>query len=237
MLEHGVRIGVLVVGGAGVDEQLQRQLQPLVARVQRADGRQRAAGRIAADGDARGVQAQRCPARAGQPVQRVPGVVHGGGKAPLRRQPVVERQHGGAALLAEHAAKGVVRFDAANGEAAAVRVQQHRQAGVVAGRDQARAQLKAVARGDVQVFHARQIGLGDVEHADGFGVRGLGVGRAQRVHGRVRRLRHALDQEAHGGGQAGVDVGGMVHERKRPLALVWKARAAIVFVDDAPCGA
>ena len=43
MLEHGVRIGVLVVGGAGVDQQLQRQLQALVARVQRTYRRQRAA--------------------------------------------------------------------------------------------------------------------------------------------------------------------------------------------------
>ena len=225
MREQRVRVGVLVVGGAGVDEQLQRQLQPRVARVHGADGRQRAAGRIAADGDARGIEAQRAAALARQPVQRVPGVVHRGGKAPFGRQAVVERQHGGAAGCAEHAAKGVVRFDAADGEAAAVGVQQHGEAGVSTGRDQARGQGVAVARRDAHLLHARQFGLGHVEHADGLGVGGLGLLRRQRVHGRVRRLRHALDQQAHGGGQAGVDVGRVIHDEiscQRPAGGRWQ---------------
>ena len=124
-----------------------------------ADRRQCATGRIAANGEARAIQPERCRALARQPVQRVPGVVHGGGEAVpgASRCPATARPR---RLLPRHAAHRVVRLDAADGEAAAVQVQQHRQASSVAGAHQARRLALPIARRDAQVLHAGQLGQG-----------------------------------------------------------------------------
>ena len=135
----GVRRGVLVRGAAGVEQQLQRQRQLHIARQDGADRSQCAACAVAAHRQPRHVCAQRA-ALCGQPLQRVPGV-------------------------GQFTAERVVRGNAANGEPAAMQVQQQRQAGIQAGRIQARCQCSAVACWNVKVFHARQVCLGHFQHA------------------------------------------------------------------------
>ena len=58
--------------------------------------------------------------------QGVEGIVDGGGKFVLRREPVIHRQHRALAVAREHPAQRVVRIDAAHREAAAVVVHQRR---------------------------------------------------------------------------------------------------------------
>ena len=69
----------------------------------------------------------------GNPLQCIPAVFMGGGEFELRRQPVVQRHHRAARQVGQSAAQAVVGGYVANGKAAAVQVQQHRQ-GVVGGR-------------------------------------------------------------------------------------------------------
>ena len=58
-----------------------------------------------------------------QPSQRRDGVLHRGGKGVLGRQPVVEREHGRARVVAQRAAEDVVGFDIADHAAAAMHEQ------------------------------------------------------------------------------------------------------------------
>jgi hypothetical protein len=160
----------------------------------------------------------------GQPLQRIPGIVAGGGELPFRRQAVVQRHHGAARLVGQAAAQLVVRVDAAHGKAAAVQIQQHRRRPALAlaytlclrlrlGRIQARGQQGAVAGGNLQLLHPRQRDLGDFQHA-GTGLIGrAGLLGRELVHMRAVGPCHAAQHIAHRGGQGvlGQEVGGVVH--------------------------
>ena len=205
--ETRVRGRVLVRRATGVEEHLQRQRQAGGARQDGVDGGQRAPGTVAAHRQARPVQAQlaRVP---GQPGQCVPGVVRCGRKAVLRRQPVVERQHGAAGQTRQLAAQRVVRGAAADGEAPAVQVQQHRQAGRGVGRHQAGAEQCAIARRNGELLGPRQLGARHLQDAGAQLVRGARLLRRECVQGRAPGARHALEHAAHLRRQArGVDVG------------------------------
>ena len=70
------------------------------------------------------------PQRSGmlrQPLQRIPGIVGRNGKLVFGCQPVINRHHGAARQVAELAAQHIVRGQAANGEATAMKKQQNRQ--------------------------------------------------------------------------------------------------------------
>jgi hypothetical protein len=193
----------LVRAGARVVQQLQRQRLADVTRMQGGDGGQRATGAVAPHGDAAAVQAQRA-GFAHQPGQRVPGVVHGGGKAVLRRQAIVHRDDGRAALRRQHATQHVVRGQVADGETAAVKVQQHGQrrgSALGLGGIQARANLRAVARGDLQLLHARQLRRRHIEQARCGIVGGACLRGGQAVERRALGTGHVLDQQARGGRQ------------------------------------
>ena len=197
---------VLVAGGAGVEQQLQRQWPAGVARGDGRDRGQRAARAVATDGDFCTVQAQRGRVFP-QPGQRVPGVVHGGGELPFGRQPVVQRHHRALGEMGQVAAQGFVRGDVADGEAAAVEVQQHRQRVVRRRSEQPGLERMAVARRKAQVLHAMQLVGRDVEHTCASFIGQPGLRRRQRVHGHMPGAGDAVDHAAHRGGQQGSGVG------------------------------
>ena len=117
-------------GGAGRDQQLQRQRQAGIPRQQCAHGSEGAAGTVAADGQARAVQTEVAVGLRMQPLQGGEAVVDRRRKAVLRSQPVGQCHHGHAAAQGQLTAQAVVRLQAADGEAAAMQIKQHRQPGV-----------------------------------------------------------------------------------------------------------
>jgi hypothetical protein len=190
-----VRGRVLVRGGAGVEQHLQRQRQARVARLM---------AHTAAS-----VPPALSPPTARRPASRprlapcfrderegVPRVVRCGRKLVRGRQPVVDRHHRAAALVAQHAAQRVVRADVADGEAATMKVHQHRQH-LGRRRIEPRGYREAVARGDAEVFDARQLGLGHFEHARAFFVGGLGLVGGELLERGMAGARHALDHAGH----------------------------------------
>ena len=108
--------------------------------------------------------------------------------------------------LAQHAAQRVVGRDAADREAAAVEVQQHRQA-LVRRRIEPRRQRMAVARGDSAKSSTRaSCGLGHFEHAGALLVGRLGLLGRQGVQRRMAGAGHAVDHAGHLGRQRGARV-------------------------------
>ena len=160
----GVRWRVLVGRATRVDQQLQRQRQARIARQDGIHRGQRAACTVAAHSQPCWVCAQGF-CMGCQPLQGIPRIVAGRGKAVLRRQPVVQRHHHAASKARQLAAKNVVRGNAANGEAAAMHVQQQWQPRVGAWCIQPGGHRMAIAGRDVQVFHPRQGCLGHLQHA------------------------------------------------------------------------
>ena len=84
------------------------------------DGREPAARAVAGNGDARRVEPHRFRF-AREPLKRGDGVLDRRGEGVLRREPVIEREHGRAGVVAERAAEDVVRADIAENAAAAMR--------------------------------------------------------------------------------------------------------------------
>lgn len=102
-------------------------------------------------------------AMGGQPLHSVPSVVKRGGELVLRCQPVGHRHHRAARMVAEASAQQIVRANAANGEAAPMKVHQGRQHRV-RRRVQPRVHQKSVAGGHRYVFHPRQRWRGRLQH-------------------------------------------------------------------------
>jgi hypothetical protein len=120
-------VGILVRRGARIDQQLQGQLEAGVARFDGTGCRQRTAGAVAADSHAAAIRPQ--ARRMGrQPLQRIPGIVMCNGKLELRRQAIVQRHDHATRQVCELTAKLVMRGHAAHRKAAAMQIQQHRQA-------------------------------------------------------------------------------------------------------------
>ena len=178
--ELGMRQRVLVRRGAWVDEQLQRQRQARVARQDGVHGRQRAARAVTAHGQA--VGSTQPGGVGGQPGERVPGVVAGGGKGVLGRQAVIERQHhysgpGAPARGTAHHALATLpmvkpppcRYSSAGSAAA------------VPGAYSARAAARHHGWGHADPPTRRQLGPGHLQHAGTSLVGDARLGRAQGI--------------------------------------------------------
>src|SRR4029450_12818757 len=126
-----------------------------------------AARRIAADGEALGVGAERSRVVANVPEGR-DAIIGWRGEGMLRRQPVIDRDHLAAALVGEPAARGVVRLDFADHEAAAVVVDQRRRwsrrgtAGTIAAKTNLPARSGKSAVGHLTAL--RRVGLPVLRH-------------------------------------------------------------------------
>ena len=130
--DHGMRqqdagLGLAVRGmghreiGRGIDQHLAGELRAIaVARGERDDGGEIAAGAVAAD---RSGARRRCRARlrvGRDPFRRGDGVVDGGGEFVLGREAIVDRDHDQLALIGELAADDVVGVEIADHPAAAM---------------------------------------------------------------------------------------------------------------------
>ena len=184
-----------------VEQQLQRQRQARVARERGADG-----GTACRRHCRRPRQGATCPRPAPRPprhpLQGGPRVVGRRREAMLRCQPVAHGNDRAARALGQRAAQRVVRGDAADGEAAAVEVHQHRQA-LRRGRDQACRDLDAGRHRDAQVLHPRQVRPRHLQHAGARLVGGARLLRRKFVQRDVPGARHALEHGTHGRGQFG----------------------------------
>ena len=201
--EQAARTGVGTVAGAGGDQQLQGQRQPLVARPQGGRRGQRATRAVAADSDSIGVQPP--PAGVGeQPPQGRPGVVPGRREGVLRGQAIVQGQHRRAAAQRELPAQAVVGVQPTQHEPTAVEIQQHRawaaQPGGLRAVQASRSGL-AITTGEEQVFHPGQRCARQVQHFCPRGVDNAGLGRAHRMKGFAARPVDALQHPGHAGGQ------------------------------------
>ena len=217
--------GVLVPCCARIKQQLQRQRPASVARGNRGHGGQRAASAVAAQRDARRVQPQAGGVFA-QPGQAVPGIHHRGRKFRCGGQPVIDRHHRAVRQVRQVPTQRLVGGHAADGEATAMKVQQHRQGRIGRWSKQPRAEFDAVARGHAQVFYARQLVGWDVEHASTSLVGQLGLRRREHVHRRVASAGDAVEHTAHGWGQEGSGIGVVRHDRNlhgaaSQLAPLW----------------
>ena len=195
-----VRGRVLVRCATRVEQQLQAQRQAGVTRAQRTLRRQRAARAVATDGDARSVQPQRS-AVLRHPDQVLPGVLGRGREFVRRRQTVIQRDHSRAGQPAQLAAQHIVGIDAAQGEAAAMKVQQHRQPGLGGRRVKPRRQRRAVAGRDRELLHPGQGRARQLQHLGAHGVGCARLTRWQAVHGRVGGTGDAFEHALHRGRQ------------------------------------
>ena len=194
----GVRGPAAALVGGRVDQQLEAHRQ--VAGIAQRDRHHRgqvAAGAVAADRQARGIDAQlggvvAHPARGGD------AVVHRGREAVLRAHAVVHRHHRAAGGVGQLAAQRVVRVQVADDPAAAVVVHQHRRRAlalrrglrvVQAQRDRA---VRAVGLQVAGLGDRRRVGL---RHRAALAVEGACVGRRQRVRRRDLALDHQVEQE------------------------------------------
>ena len=186
--------------GGRIDQHLARDRRAVaVARCDRDHRGEIAAGAVAADHQPRGVDAELFGV-VGDPFRRRDGVVDGGGKFVLGREPVIDRDHDQLAFVGQLAAHHVVGIEIADHPAAAVKEHQARREAV--GLPQLCRRVDA--RGD------RPGGRGDRERLDRFEFRRLGIadeaglqielarlGRRQRL---VRRPAGFLERLEHGGG-------------------------------------
>ena len=123
--------------GDGVDEQLEGDRRPAGGlRHLRDDGREVAPGRVAAHGDAGGVDVQ-LGGMVDHPHDRVERIVDRCREGVLGRQAVVDRHHGHPGLVGEGAALAVGGLEVADDEAAAVEPHEHRKGLVGRGAERA----------------------------------------------------------------------------------------------------
>ena len=193
---------VLAPSAARVKQQLERQRQPRVTRLHSASGRQRSACAVAADGQPFWIQSEAL-GTALQPQQAIPGVVGSHGKLMLGRKAVIQRNDGASCQMAKLAAKHVVGCHAAHGEAAPVKVQQHRQP-FERWRVQPCRKVVAVARRNFQIFRSRQSRPADFQHIGACFIGGAGLAGAECVQRRVPGALDAHNHVPHGGRQQGL---------------------------------
>ena len=135
--ENGIAVDELLPGGvagrvrklaAAVAEHLQGDLGAVPVPGQGADGgAEESSGAVARQGDAAAVQPQ-VRGVVPEPGQSGVAILHRGGEGILRRQAVAHTEDGTAAVQGQLPAEGVVARDVVDAEAAAVVVDQHRQA-------------------------------------------------------------------------------------------------------------
>jgi hypothetical protein len=101
-------------------------VDPGIARGERRDRGEIAAGAVAADGEARRVEAEAAALARGE-FDGGDAILDRGGKAVLGRQAVVEREHDAGRFLRQLPADRVVRLDIADAPAAAMKIKQCRQ--------------------------------------------------------------------------------------------------------------
>ena len=118
---------------AGIDQKLKHQRRAAaIAGIQRDHGREIAAGAVAADRQAAGIDAE--AGRVGcDPARGRDGVVDGGRELVLGRQPVIDRNDDAARGVGERAADLVVALQVADHPAAAVEEDQGRLRLILAG--------------------------------------------------------------------------------------------------------
>ena len=175
---------------------MQAGATPSTSALQGAHRRQRAAGAVAAHGQ-RGIGQAEISGPCGQGAHRCPGVVDRGRERVFGRTPVVQRHHRAAAAPRQLAAQAVVRFQPADDEAAAVKVQQGRHRLVRVG-VQACRQRRAVGSGQAEVFDAGQRHARQVQHLGAHGIGAARVGHRQGVERRALGALDATQQAGHG---------------------------------------
>jgi hypothetical protein len=107
-----------------------------------------------------------------------------------------------------------VRLNAANGEAAAMKINQGRQAlrvGSQAGRKQSGLHHLAISHGYLQVFDPRQSRFWQVQDAGGHFVKQAGLLHIQHRHRRTPCPLDVCQHQAHGIGQSAVGVALRTH--------------------------
>ena len=158
-----VRGRVLVRGATRVKEELQAKWQPTMASLNGACSSQRAASAVPTNRYAMGVQAQ--PGTlTGDPLHRVPRIVMGHRKLESGRQPVSYREHGTVGQAAQGAAQHIVGGQAADGEAATVKIQEHRQS-FTGWRIESHGDVTAIARLKSKTLNPVYLGWGKVQYA------------------------------------------------------------------------
>jgi hypothetical protein len=159
-------------------------------RFMQRDGREPAAGAVAGNRDAFGIEPHsRRLAR--QPMERGDSIFDRGGERMFRRKPVIERKHACARVVAQRAAEDVVRADVAENAAAAMHEENGRLrlAAGVEGRVPAQPHRPGRTR-DSEIDRLADRGRGDLGlavRAAIFRARGLGRERPERRGGRRRR--------------------------------------------------
>jgi 4-hydroxybutyrate dehydrogenase len=146
----------------------------------------------------------------GDPLNNVPGIVDGGGKFVLGCQSVVNRQHGAMRMVGQLSAQAIMRGCAANGETAAMKVQQHRQDSG-AGCHQPDRNGVTVGGTDREGLHMRH---GRWRQLQNIGTSAIGFAclhRRQGVQGHVTRAGHAIQHAMHGRRQQGLGVTLVTH--------------------------
>ena len=166
---------------ARIEQQLEGDLAGrVVLQVDGDRGRQVAAGRVAADRDALGVHAQ-VVGVVERPLGRRQRVVVAGRERMLRRQPVVDRQHPHAGQRGQPPAVAVMGLQVADGEAAAVEIDQAAAWGLGAGggvqprwdRTGSAADLQVLGRDVLRRVLVGRLALHLVAHADHGGRHGV----------------------------------------------------------------
>ena len=198
--DHGMRqqdagLGLAVRGmlhrkiGGGIDQHLAGELWAVaVARGKRNHGGEIAAGAVAADHQARGVDAE-LPGVGGDPFRGGDGVVDGGGKFVFGREPIVDGDDDQLAFMGELAADHVMGIEIADHPAAAVKEHQARREAVGLAQRLRRVDARrdrAVRRGDRQRldrFKLGRFGIGD-DAGGPDNIRALPVGGQRLIGGR-----------------------------------------------------
>ena len=182
------------------------QVERRIDQSLRADRRrERALGLVQRDGGepaARAVAGNRDPLRIEaeprrlmrQPGQRRHGVLHRGGEGVLGREPIVEREHGRARVVAQRAAEDVVGLEIADHAAAAM----HEEDGGFG--------LAPLIDGGVsaQAHRPGRARHGEIARFADFGRRDLGLGQCAAIFG-ARFVRRELPQRRGGRGGRPID--------------------------------
>jgi hypothetical protein len=114
-------------------------------------------------------------------------------------------------MVGQLAAQTIVRGGAADGEATAVEVDQHRQA-LGAGRHQAYRYGKAVTRRDVKVLDPCHRVQWQFQHVGASGIGSAPLHGRQRMQGHEAGTRHAFQHAMHGRCQQGFRVTVVTHD-------------------------
>ena len=193
----------------GVKQQLQAQRQANTARLNGAGRRQRPTGAVAANRQATGIKTQP-RALPGDPLHGVPGVVMCHWKPELGCQTISHREHGTVRQVAQGAAQHIMGGDAADGEAAAMKINEHWQS-FSSWRIKPNRHFMTITRLKGKTLDPMYFGRGKIQHASPHLIGSAGLHRCQCVQGHLGRTRHPVEHAVHDGGQQGAWVTVMTH--------------------------